>query len=130
MDHKAFRPTKKMAKIQDILQLGGQAPAGYKLPDESAAAKQLRDHMRGKGWLTIKIHGSIFLRGFPDLVCIHPEHGIRFIETKSLRAGHKLEPSQSALFLQMHEHGAKIYVIRGPHEYGLLFKSPNWSEFI
>ena len=98
---------------------------------ESKLQKALRDFMHARGWLTVKMHGTKYQSGFPDLYCIHPQHGHRLIEMKSYRPGAGLEESQVRMFAQLEAFGQPVYVLQGPRDYEKLFKPfSNWQRFI
>lgn len=105
-------------------------PKGARLPTETSGSNNLREYMEQHDWFTYKFHGSEFQKGWPDLHVSHMIHGQRLIETKSFRDGHKLEDTQVKIFKQLYRTGVGIWVLRDKHDYHLLFKPPNWTEFL
>lgn len=93
---------------------------------EKKGEKELRDYMGRQGWLTVKLAGSIFQKGLPDLLCVHPDHGIKFIEMKSMVG--KLSDVQFAMFTRMSRFGAKIYICVNAKDYDKIFDPPNWKH--
>ena len=102
------------------------------MKSEKHVLNELRSCMEKKGWLVEKVWGNITNAGWPDLYCYHEKHGERWVETKSKRKYHKLGEKQVVRFRKWSKKGVKIWVLRGgePEEYKLLFKDPNWKEFI
>jgi hypothetical protein len=86
----------------------------------------LRRKMQVRGWLVIKLHGNQFQAGLPDLICFHVKFGYRFIELKTKTGS--LSASQIKSFYNLSKHGARIYLLRGPEDYNLLFGPPNWEH--
>ena len=99
----------------------------YRDRPEDRIVSAIRSLMHDKGWHTEKTHGGSFQEGFPDLYCLHPEHGPRWIEVKTLKG--RLTPAQYNKFPIWEAHGAKIWILTSADEYPLLFKEPNWSRF-
>lgn len=96
---------------------------------EFSESNKLRRYMEERGWLIKKLHGGKYQSGFPDLVAMHPEHGLRWIETKA--PGGKLRPSQRKFFAVMSTHGQLIFVLHSVKDYPLLFsKYDNWISYI
>ena len=95
--------------------------------------KELSDNIRVRlhldGWHTEKSHGNAYQSGWPDLYCMHPEHGQCWIETKV--RGKKLEASQVTTFLKWHKHRVRIYIITSVDDLILVYKHkpPNWPEY-
>ena len=95
---------------------------------EAKGAMRLRNFMIAQGWGIIKLHGSMYLDGMPDLLCMHCVYGMRWVETKA--PGEKLRLSQLKRFTYMKRHGEKIYVLENETHYDRLFKKPNWEHYI
>ena len=97
---------------------------------EKSIEKKIRRKLEADGWGTWKTHGSRFQAGFPDLYCLHLEHGQRWIEVK--RPGHrgKLTSAQVALFERWAEKGMGIWILTDKSLTGLLDGPPNWRDFL
>ena len=104
----------------------------YRLPrrhEERTASQALVTKMRGLGWDVWRITpGKYGTAGMPDIYAIHPEHGIRWIETKTPRG--KLRPSQKKFVLMHARLQIPVYVLMGPEGYSKLFGPPNWMYFL
>ena len=97
--------------------------------DEKSREKQLRDWMFIKGWHTIKLHGSTFQSGLPDLYCMHKLYGQRWIEVKTPTG--VLSMKQCEQFLKWWQHGVHVYILTGVSDYNKLFAPSdlnNWVE--
>lgn len=68
--------------------------------------------------------------GWPDLLAMHMNYGIKWIEMKI--PGGKLRQTQVDKFHKWSRFGVKIYVLDGASEtdYKKLFGEPNWHLFI
>ena len=96
---------------------------------EAHGARRLRLYMRSRGWYTKKLHGGKYQSGLPDLLAIHPIHGIKWIETKA--PGEKLRSSQRKEFIIMEKFGQKIFVLEDEKDYLKLFMArSNWMEYV
>lgn len=93
---------------------------------EKRGENELRDYMARQGWLTVKLAGSKFQKHLPDLLCIHPDFGVKFIEMKAEKG--VLSDEQRMMFRKMERYGAKIYIFRNSRDYDKLFDIPNWSR--
>lgn len=79
--------------------------------------------MHGLGWHTEKIHGNQYQMDFPDLFCMHPTMGTRWIEMK--KSGTVLRPGQRRKFTTWMKYGVMVWVLRGRDEYFKLMKPSN-----
>jgi hypothetical protein len=95
---------------------------------ERTEQQDLRELMVLHGWHTEKSHGNKYQSGWPDLVCFHPNYGIKWIEMKV--KDRPLKPSQICTFTKWQQFGAKIYVLQGPEDYDKLFGKPNWTLYL
>lgn len=99
------------------------APRNKRL--EKDEERDLRKVLVSQGWHVEKTHGSLYMKGWPDLYAMHPAHKQRWIEVK-LKGQGRLEESQVRLFLRWRRHGTGVWVLTGPEDYPLLFRNPNW----
>lgn len=90
---------------------------------EKDGQKALRELMHRNGWHTEKIAGSAFVIGLPDLYCMHPTIGTRWIEMKKKNG--KLSEVQIKKFITWAKYGVQVWVLTGPEDYPLLFKTSN-----
>lgn len=84
----------------------------------------LRRKLQYEGWFVQKIHGNEFQSGLPDVYAYHRKYGQRWIELKT-KTG-RLSQRQITKFAEMNRHGLKVWLLRGPEEYDLLFSEPKW----
>lgn len=89
----------------------------------------LRKFMRAAGWHTEKTHGSLFMEGWPDLYCIHKQHGSRWVEMKRPGDG-ELEASQKKKFQLWLDHGMGVWILTKVEDYPRLFDKPNWHWWL
>lgn len=94
--------------------------------DEENAFRKL---LVSKGWHVEKTHGSLYMKGWPDLYCIHPAYGPKWIEVKRPGEG-KLEDTQVKKFNEWRKYGLGVWVVTGVKDYPLIFKQPNWHHFL
>lgn len=95
---------------------------------EKKGSDDLRNYMAVREWVTIKIPGGRFLKGFPDLFAAHRLHGIILIETKKPRGG-VLSESQITMFRKLNRFGVRIYIAHDSRDYDKLFGKPNWVPY-
>jgi hypothetical protein len=90
--------------------------------------------MAREGWFTVKIAGSMFVSGLPDLYCTHPVHGTCWIECKT--EDRPLKDSQIRMFARLNRHGTKIFVLEDERDYGKIFNDMgrladgNWGFYV
>jgi hypothetical protein len=78
---------------------------------EAAWQRTVVDLFRLHGWRVW--HDTTAWRsdpGWPDLVCVHPQHGVRFIELK--RESGRLRPAQRDWLRALSAAGQRTYVLR------------------
>ena len=73
---------------------------------------------------------STFEVGWPDLNCLHPRYGVRFIDVKCPHA-HRVTPAQVETWPNMHIFGFAPHVMTGANEseYAKLFRPGNYVDF-
>ncbi len=101
----------------------------FRTKPEAVGAGRLRRHMEARQWLIKKLHGGKYQSGLPDLLCLHAQFGLRWIETKAPSG--KLRRSQRDFFADMAVHGEKIWVMFDETDYHKLFdRLDNWRDYI
>ncbi len=96
---------------------------------EDKGSRRLRLKMQTEGWYVKKLHGGKYQSGLPDLVAMHPIHGLRWIEMKA--PGGKLRSSQIHTFNLFEKHGQEVYVLESEKDYRKLFnKKGNWLQYV
>lgn len=105
-------------------------PEGRQCPEhriEVAIIKALRD----RGWFVMKMHGSIYQSGFPDLFAAHKEVGIRLIEIKLPgMKGSKFTRAQKVIFPALTRAGVGIWILTSVDEIPKLGHRPNWTTHL
>lgn len=74
----------------------------------------------------------MYQEGMPDLYCMHPQHGSRWIEVKLPNmVGSRWTPAQRHWFPLMAKYGMRIYILTNDSEaeYKKLFMEDNWLEY-
>jgi len=109
-----------------------QLPRKIRRPEDKIKAK-IRAYLEQKGWLVVSMHGNLFQRGVPDLYIAHKSFGTRWVEVKLPKMrGSKFTPAQIDMFPKFTSHGAGIWILTAANadEYDLLFRPPNWAQFL
>lgn len=80
-------------------------------------------------WHIEKTHGSMYMKGWPDLFLANANHGTFWVEMKKI--GGRLEDTQYKKFLVWARHGVKIFILTGASdkEVAKLFGPANWWTF-
>lgn len=94
---------------------------------EKELQRKVVARFRSEGWLVEKTHGSMYQKGWPDLMCRHPSLGLIWVEMK--RPGEQLRPSQVAKFRLWSKYGHRIWVFTGPQDFKKLRHKPNWWQY-
>ena len=121
-----YKPKKKRKKLNEVYNVGDCRPT----PLEKVGQEALRKYMEDRGWLVEKVHGSITMKGWPDLYCHHPVFGQRWVECKRHGKKGKLQDSQVAKFKKWAKFKIGVWVLCSPSDYDLLFDPPNWHKFL
>jgi len=93
--------------------------------------KLLIDFLEARGWLVERLIGNAFQVGVPDLYCYHPKWGSRWIDVKN--PGHySFTKAQKIKWPKWEHYGVGIWIITSADQagYDLLFKPPNWRQFV
>lgn len=98
--------------------------------EEAKIRANLLAFLLGLGWWVEITHGGAFQSGFPDLYCTHPEHGIRWIDTK-VEGKYEYTKAQRKKWPVWHKHGTGIWILTGASmsQYERLFQPPNWLDY-
>ena len=104
----------------------------YKRNEEEKRIRdeEIRPLLKGLGWRVEVTHGNKYMKGFPDLYLMHPEHGQRWVDAK-VEGDYDFTDAQREKWPIWHMFGAGIWIMtRGTHEqYRRLFKPPNWLDY-
>jgi len=85
--------------------------------------------LKAEGWHVEVTHGSLYMRGWPDLYAIHRRYGYRWIEMKRPGEG-RLKGSQIKKFTTWSKYRIGVWVLTGPNDYHMLFKPANWHAWM
>lgn len=100
---------------------------------EDKIVQALMEFLTVRGWYVMKMHGSMFQAGFPDLYATHKQYRVRLIEVKDPeRQGDVFTPAQHEIFPKLSAYGSPIYVLTAATEaeYQKLFGPENWYTFL
>ena len=68
---------------------------GTKGSPEKHIRTQIVNYLRLREWIIMLTHGNRYQKGFPDLYCIHPSYGQRWVEIKISHTRSKLTAAQN-----------------------------------
>lgn len=104
-------------------------PKGGRQP-EAIIEQEIIKFLKLRGWYVHKTHMSTFEVGWPDLNCLHPRYGVRFIDVKCPHA-HRVTPAQVETWPNMHVFGFAPHIMTGATEaeYSKLFRPGNYVDF-
>jgi hypothetical protein len=74
------------------------------------------------------MHGSVYQKDLPDLYCLHPTFGPRWVEVK--KPSGKLSQGQIRKFIKWAQYGTKVWILTGPDDYALLMKPSNLPQWL
>jgi hypothetical protein len=97
---------------------------------EQLILDKVRDALTLRGWFIIKLHGSMYQSGLPDLYCTHKTYGMRFVEVKNPLA-FSFTVAQKDIFPKLIANGTGVWVLVSDSEEELqkLFKPHNYWHF-
>ena len=97
---------------------------------EKDHSEELRKHMEERGWLVEKVHGSMYMQGWPDFYCFHPRFGQRWLEMKIPKDG-LLETTQVRKFRKWQAFGIVVVVATTVKDYpSVLENKANWWRWM
>jgi hypothetical protein len=97
--------------------------------------KDIRDAIKKKlqsfGWMVFVTHGNEYQQGFPDLYCIHPRYGYRWVETKNPK-NYKFTAAQLETFPKFAACNIGIWILTGSDDSDIdkLFRPANWWAYL
>lgn len=100
---------------------------------EDKIEKAIIKYLRDRGWYVVKMHGSMYQMGIPDLYCVHPTYGQRWVEVKLPdMKGSKFTGAQLEVFPQLEKHGAGVWILTAAtqKEYFKLFSVSNLAYYM
>jgi hypothetical protein len=98
---------------------------------ENTIRDNIKKKLQSYGWHVFITHGNEFQMGFPDLYCIHPTYGYRWIEVKR-PTGYAFTDAQQRVFplFQSCKIGIWILTSDDDKEIDKLFQPANWWTFL
>jgi hypothetical protein len=77
-----------------------------------------------RGWMMRKVHGSTYMKGWPDYWCYHPDFGMRWVEMKRPNHG-RLKNTQIKFFGELNKFGCPVTIALGVEDYLMIVKKEN-----
>jgi hypothetical protein len=101
------------------------------LRPEEKIQTAIREKLHKLEWYTVKIHGSVYQSGLPDLYATHAKYGSRWIEVKNPKGFH-FTAAQLEVFPKLVAFGTNVWVLISDDdsEIAKLFKPSNWYQYI
>jgi hypothetical protein len=98
-------------------------------PEYTIQAKFI-EYLELRGWRVERMIGNQLQMGIPDIYCMHPEFGERWVDLKN-PADYEFTKAQRYKWPKWKEHGTGIWIITGwsDKEYAKLFDPPNWEQY-
>jgi len=98
-------------------------------PEYKIQAKFI-EYLEARGWHVERMIGNMLQRGIPDIYCMHPKHGTRWVDLKN-PIDYEFTAAQILKWPIWEAHGVKLWIITGwsDEEYDKLFHPPNWREY-
>ena len=84
-----------------------------------------------RGWLVHVTHMNMMEKGWPDLNCLHPKYGPRFVDVKRPQVG-QCTKAQKEFWPMMHQFGSGPHIMTAAteFEYKKLFGPPNYADYL
>lgn len=105
---------------------------------ESKFKQKFKKYLESQGWIVEYLPSSMYSKGWPDLLCMHPDYKChKWVEAKDFKR--KLRETQTRLFTKMAKCNIPVYVIEGDDKVSDeylrrcllgLFNPPNWHNYI
>lgn len=97
--------------------------------------KDIRDGIKREltllGWTVFVTHGNEYQHGLPDLYCMHPKYGVRWVEVKNPEA-YSFTAAQMEKFPLFSANNVGIWILTGftKEDINKLFGPPNWWSYL
>ncbi len=93
--------------------------------------RDVREMLETRGWMVEIMVGSAFQTGVPDLYCFNRKWGERWIDTKDPDR-YTFTKAQRYKWPLWEKAGVGIWILTAAtqEQYDLLFKPPNWRQFV
>lgn len=82
-------------------------------------------------WLVFRTHGNAYQSGFPDLYCMHPKYGARWVEIKNPKS-YSFTAAQLKTFPQFQSCGVGVWVLTSEDDSEIkkLQGPANWHVYL
>lgn len=94
---------------------------------EATIQREIRDYLRNRGWLVYVTTCGSYMKGLPDLICHHPEHGTRLVDVKRPKGG-TLTKAQVQVWTEFEKYKLGVWIMTECDE-SVLFGPPNWRQW-
>ncbi len=84
--------------------------------------------MEEAGWFVRETHGNAYQKGYPDLFCWHPVHGMRWIDCKNPDE-HKYTKAQCQEWPKWEAGGVGVWIVFDPSQIDWLHKPANFRDY-
>jgi hypothetical protein len=84
--------------------------------------------MKMMGYTLMHTHGNLYQRGLPDVLSVHPEHGIQWVEIKNKK--YKFTGAQLKYLKQMMVCDFPVWIIQSYDDLKKLNGPPNIREYL
>ena len=87
-------------------------------------------YLKDRGWHVERMIGNQLQKGIPDIYCMHPKHGSRWVDLKNPK-DYEFTKAQKLKWPVWEKYGVPIWIITGwsDEEYDKLFHPCNWREY-
>lgn len=89
----------------------------------------IAQYMRQRHWTVHIMTCGKYQKGIPDMYCMHPMHGDRWVEIKRPDRRVTFTNDQKRVFPTFTKNKKGIWVLRSVDEYPLLFGPPNLDQY-
>jgi hypothetical protein len=97
---------------------------------EATIQARFRSYLKAAGWHTERTHGNRYAKGWPDIYCLHVDHGQRWVDLK--RPGkNRLTKAQLLTWPVWESYGVGVWIVESPDAagYARLFEPANWRDY-
>jgi len=94
--------------------------------------KDIVTMLRARGWYVERMIGNAFQYGIPDIFIAHTKWGQRWIDVKRPGKNYSFTKAQKQKWPVWDQFGIGIWIMTAAtqEQYDVLFKPPNWRDFI
>lgn len=98
---------------------------------EDQIKDKIKERLETYGWMVLVTHGNAYQSGLPDLYCMHPKYGARWIEVKNPK-GYHFTAAQMEWFPKFMSCRIGVWVLVGSEDSELdkLHGPANWTAYL